>query len=81
MDREKKERMRKKGWVSYRISPRIEHEKQQTVEILQKEVHFQQHGKFPAICSAQLLFFRESKLYLDITIRPGKVGISGDKDP
>ena len=60
--------MLKKGWVSYRLSPRIEHQKDRLSKLLQKEVHFQQHGICPAFfAQPNCFFFRESKLFLDIS--------------
>ena len=75
--------MCKKGWVSYRMSPRIEQSKTTDCrKTLQKEVHVQQNGIFPAFFQPHCLFFSESRLYLDIfKQRPGKVGILRDKDP
>ena len=67
MDREKKEKgMRKKGWVSYRMSPRREHQKRLIVEITAERSAFSTTRHFPCNFSGQLLFSRESKLDLDI---------------
>ena len=74
--------MCKKGWVSYRMSPKIEHQKQQNVEIAAERSAFSTTRHFPCNFSRPAAFFQgEQAISRHFQKRPGKVGISGDKDP